>query len=199
MSKSMMGLDSTPPVNTDAADGFADRPTPDEQRRIDTLYDGNRADTTVDATGFYGFSTVTSAINGRASDLSVATGATEADIARVRSDFVELAKKSELPEGFVATLAHEHINAQIADARIVEDADAEAHTMAKQIAAWNAETRERLQMRYGPKDAEQLLARAQKFVAAHPTLKTVLQRRGLGSRPEIVEQIIAHVFSKGLR
>jgi hypothetical protein len=189
----IVGGDTTP---TPPAEGFAS-PTPEEQRVIRTLYD---AESSTTADKFYGFSSVQQAVDVGWPELSKITGATEADRGRVRGEFVDLAQKSGLPEGLVVTLAQDHLTGQIADAREQrDDPDGAAQRLDQQIAAWNAETRERLTAQYGARDSEQLLARAQRFVKAHPTLERVLRHRGLGSRPDVVEQIVAHVFSNGIR
>jgi hypothetical protein len=48
-------------------------------------------------------------------------------------------------------------------------------------------------------DAEDLLARTNRFVKRHPKLAERLGERGLGSRPDIVRDLVAHVFSTSWR
>jgi hypothetical protein len=176
--------------------------TPERQRAIDTLYDGNAAQTPAspDGNALYGsFSTVTSPIDGRFSELAIATGATEADQTRLRDEFVGIAKKTGLNEGFVANLAEHHLNNLLADARIEDDPLAAEVALDKQSVEWKNETRARLRNTYGAKDAEDLLARTQKFVKSTPALAKILQKRGLGNRPDVVQAIVSHVFSTGYR
>jgi hypothetical protein len=59
-------------------------------------------------------------------------------------------------------------------------------------------TREALQAHY-LKDSDSMLDKTGRFVRAHPKLDGVLQKHGLGSRPDIVEGLAAPVFSSGWR
>jgi hypothetical protein len=149
------------------------------------------------ARDFYGDSYIASVVDRRAAELWEVTGATEAQRREIRDTFIEIGE-SGLPEGVVAILAEHYIDRELAAAR-QEDPDAAADALDKEIDLRNEELRNNLRLRYGAKDGEQLLERAQRFVRAHPKLAKVLQEHGLGSRPDIVEGIVAHVFSTGWR
>jgi hypothetical protein len=129
-----------------------------------------------------------------------ATGAPEATQKQTREMFLDIARRTGLPEPLVATLAEHTIDHQLAEARPGNDAEATDEARAAQIADWNTETRDALRATYGgAKEADALLARAQRFVKAHPALDQVLGKGGLGSRPDVVQAIVAHVFSNGIR
>jgi hypothetical protein len=180
------------------ANGFAP-PTPEERRVTDALYDRNTTPAPTDASGFYGYPMLTSAIERRGADLWAATGASAADQARLRNDFVDIARTTRLPEPLVAALAEHHINQQLAEARPADDAEAAGLALKTQIAEWNTEARAHLRSAYGAKEAEALLARAQRFVKGHPALSKMLATGGVGSRPDVVQAIVSHVFSNGIR
>lgn len=167
---------------------------------MNTLYDGNAAlpPAPANAADFYGYSAVANAIDRRGPELWEQSGATAAERQQVRDAFIGIARTTALPEPLVATLAESHINNLLADARPVKNADA-AQVLDQQIAGWNTEARAALRDTFGPNDVEQLLDRTRRFVRAHPALAKVLQQRGLGSRPDIVQGIAAHVFSTGWR
>ena len=52
---------------------------------------------------------------------------------------------------------------------------------------------------YGPQRGEELLYRTQRFIKQFPGLVERLKERGLGSRPDIVAAVAAHVHSTGWR
>src|SRR5207245_1679518 len=118
---------------------------------------------------------------------------------QLHGTFVEIANDTSLPDGLLAVIADRYIDGLLAAKRVSQDPDADAQAVDQQAADWSAETRAALRATYGAKNGEQLLERAQKFVRAHPALAKVLQQRGLGSRPDVVAGIAAHVHSTGYR
>jgi hypothetical protein len=107
-------------------------------------------------------------------------------------DFLPLSIVEQIIDGDVAN--------RHAERRVAEDPDGEAIALAKRIEADTEEARSRIIARYGPKDGPELLERTQRWVkTTQPTLARMLQQRGLGSKPEIVEELVAYVFSNGIR
>jgi hypothetical protein len=190
----------TGPTPQRPADDFAP-PTAETKQMTDALYNRDKAEPIppADASGFYGLSLLTSALEHGAPELSAATGASQADHARMREEFVTIAKATSLPEPLLVRIADNHRNTLIANARPVEDEDADAAQLAKRTQEWSEESRTILAQTYGAKDAEQLLARSAAYVKKHPKLAKLLGERGLGSRPDIVTDLVAFVFSNGIR
>lgn len=83
--------------------------------------------------------------------------------------------------------------ADIAAARNEDPPDAE------QVQAWTEESRRAVRGQYGDEEGHALIERAVKFVKQHPQLAALLQRDGLGSRPDVVQAIVAHVRDKNFR
>lgn len=177
-----------------------DRTRPlEEQRQLATLYDGNKAakPLPVDAGEFYGHPALAGEIDRRKSELWDQTGTGEADHAALRRQFLGIAKQTGLPEGALTRIAAGHIDGLLAEARVPDDVDADEVAADQRVVADTNTTREELTTLYGQKDAEDLIRRTQRFVRMHPSLQKVLQRNGLGSRPAIVRDLVAHVFSTG--
>lgn len=172
-----------------------------EQKKLRTIYDGNAAAPSAppDGQGFYNLSTLTNEIDRSGEDLWTTRGEGQAALARTKAPFVDIAKRTQLPEALVTTIAKYHIANQLAEGRFVEDPDAAAVAEHKQTAEWNAESLAALRDTYGPKDGEQMLARVKKFARSHSGLARVLQARGLDSRPDVVKAFAEHVFSTGFR
>lgn len=59
--------------------------------------------------------------------------------------------------------------------------------------AWREESYKGLREEYGQRDAEMWLGRAAKYAREHPKLAAQMQRRGIGSRPEVLKAIVEHV------
>jgi hypothetical protein len=179
----------TDPRSTDAR-----QPTAAIARR---LYDGNAAAPAVPTNpqNFYGYGHVAQAVDTRGAELwKVGSGArTQAEI---RDWFVDVARTG-IPDGIVEKLTSGYIDGELAVMRS-EDPAAAAEALQTRMRADNEQTREALRTTYGAKEGEALLERMQRFVRAHPKLQSVLAAHGLGSRPDIVEGIAAHVFSQGL-
>lgn len=151
------------------------------------------------AQAMYGFGHLTQTIDSRASELWTQTGASENERAELRRTFVDIAR-SGVPEGILTKVAARHIDGELAAAqyRTEEDEKAGEEALTRQIADWNVRVRNNLISTYGSaEDAEALLARAAKFVRSRPALAKILGAHGLGSMPDIAEQIVAHVFSTG--
>ena len=96
-------------------------------------------------------------------------------------------------------MAEASVQAHRATARVEDDRDAADAALERQIAAWNAESAEQLRLTYGPQRGEELLHRTQRFIKQFPGLVERLKERGLGSRPDIVAAVAAHVHSTGWR
>ena len=86
-----------------------------------------------------------------------------------------------------------------ADREMFADPDQEVADLSNRIDADSQESRSRIIARYGLKHGAELLERTQRWVRTQPALARMLQQRGLGSKPEIVEKLVAHVFSNGIR
>lgn len=182
----------------DDNDGFA--PTPaDEQRTLDNIYDGNKADPLPPPPKgkFFSYDFGVAAVEQYASRLFTEAGIDTAGQERLKDQARRLPE--DLPDGLKATIMEGVAKNRLADARVLDDPDGDETALAQRIAASNTEARDRLVAQYGAADAEELLARAAKFVRSHPPLAAALRERGLGSRVDIVEQLVAHVFSKGYR
>lgn len=161
------------------------------------LYDSPKA-LPIEPGEFYSRSWITDPIERRGADLWAARGDGAAALAQTKSLFVDIAKRTQLPEGLVVRLAEAHIDGELGDVRVVDDPDAAVIAEERRVAEWTAESRAALRETYG-KDGEQMLQRVQKFVRSHPPLAKVLRARGLGSRPDVVRDIAAFVFSTGYR
>jgi len=189
-------LDSLYGKSPTPTDGFSMQRTPEEQAPLDALYDGNAAGPPPDEDHLFGgMPLLAGAVDRRRFELLDA-GMSEAEFKQIRADVLGVAKRAGLVEDFAVTIADHVISGQLADAR---HSDAAEPVSDEQIAAWNTAIRAQLRYQYGEKDGAQLLERTQRFVRAHPVLAQALQQRGLGSRPEIVEQLVAHVFSNNIR
>lgn len=187
------------PVPAPAPDnGFAGKSTPDEQRKLDTLYDGKATYPPMEKNALYGLPLLSTAIDSRGAELWTATGASSAEQRDLREMFVGIATSTHLPESLVASIAESHIDGLLADGRAAAGAVDESAVLNERNATWTTETRAVFTNTYG-RDTEVMLGRVQKFVLAHPPLAEVLKRRGLGSRPDIVLGIAAHVHSTGYR
>ena len=145
----------------------------------------------------YGFSSVASEVESRGGELWAVTGATEAEQRRTRDLFVDIAK-SGVPEGVVLNVARQFIDGELAFARETTDAAAVAE-MERRVSGGNERTREALRQQYSERDGEKMLERVQRYVRSRPKLAGVLEQHGLGSRPDIVMGLAAHVFSTGWR
>jgi len=185
-----------------AADDFVGKPTAEEQKALDTLYDRNAAQPLPPpAPGeFYSHSVPVALFDQRESELASVVGMPRAERQQLRSTIAEIGKIG-LPDVAVAQIVDAHINSLVAGTRVLTDAEAEADEVARLqlIQKNNEELREKFAKQYGVKDGEQLLERTQRFVRSHPKLAAILKENGIGSRPEIVEAIAAHVFSNGIR
>lgn len=104
-----------------------------------------------------------------------------------------------LDAGLVERLVDGDIDNKLATARVSDDPAADQIALSQQIAADTEESRRRIIAQYGSKDGPALLERTQRWVRSKPALARILQPRGLGSKPEVVEQLVAYVFSNGIR
>jgi hypothetical protein len=68
-----------------------------------------------------------------------------------------------------------------------------------QIQRWNEETRADIHATYGTEHGDELITRARKFVQQHPKLATLVNRRGIGSRPAVVRALVDHVRRTNFR
>lgn len=187
-----------------AADDFANKLTADEQKALKTHYDGNAAQplSSSGAPGeFYSHSVPVALFDQREPELATVVGMPRAERQQLRSTIASIARDTQLPDVAVAKVVDALIDTRVAGTRVLTDAEAEADEVARlqQIQKNNEELREQFAKHYGAKDGEQLLERTQRFVRSHPKLAAILKENGIGSRPEIVEAIAAHVFSNGIR
>jgi hypothetical protein len=189
-----------------AADGFASKPTVDEQKALARLYNGNSVQPAPAAGNpaapdladrMYGPSLLTGTIDRRGAELWAKNAMPPAQQRALRDTFVGIAQRTGLPEPVLLHIANGHIDNLLAEMRVEPDPDAAQLALHTRIEALNTELRQDFRLRYGATAAEALLNRTQRFVRAHPDLARILQQRGLGSKREIVEGIAAHVFSSG--
>jgi hypothetical protein len=147
------------------------------------------------AQALYGTKEVTDAIESRHTELYEVRGDGDAQRAELASTFTEIAKS--LPVTLTAKLATNYIDAELAEAR-ADDPAVHAAAVDKTITEANRLMRTGLAQTYGVKGAEDLIARTNRFIAASPQLSKVLGKYGLGSRPDLVEDIVHHVYMNGL-
>jgi hypothetical protein len=88
-------------------------------------------------------------------------------------------------------LYDEKIAADVADARGHAEPD-EAQRL-----AWAEESRRETRATYGDR-TDRLFARARAWMATQPDLTTLLERRGIGGRPDITRAIVDHVHRNNL-
>ncbi len=105
----------------------------------------------------------------------------------------------DLPAALAEPLIDSDVSQKLAAVRVSDDPDGDDIALDQRIAADTLETRGRLIARYGEKDAAQLLERTKRFVRSKPALARIVNQRGVGSKPEIVEELVAYVFSNGIR
>lgn len=116
-----------------------------------------------------------------------------------QAEFTTMIKDTGLDPYVVAPVLYGlQTEADVLDARgeqlsLQEGGEPQADDEARVMQAWNEEARRTLRETYGQHEAEDLLARADRFVTAHPKLATLMGRHGIGSRPEVVEAIVEHV------
>jgi hypothetical protein len=175
--------------------------TPEADKTHRTLYnrDGARPLPPPAKGEFHSYRPSDSVIERREADLFAVAGLDAGARDQLRQTGRAIQNQTGLPDALVATIIDGHIDNVLADARVSEDPEADGLALERQIAASNAELREKFTLQYGAKDGEALLERSARFIRAHPTLARMLQRRGLGSRPAIVEGVAAHVHSTGWR
>ncbi|MFB3855014.1 MAG: hypothetical protein ACE148_14485 [Vicinamibacterales bacterium] len=116
----------------------------------------------------------------------------------LRDDLLDIHENTGLGDVFVTRLADAYVAAEIAATR-ASDPDSRGEALCEEIRKNNESIREDLRLRHGAAEAERLLGRAQAFARSHPALQRFLQSHGIGSRPEIVNEIIHHVVSTGWR
>jgi hypothetical protein len=162
-----------------------------DEQVVEALYDGNAAQPLPIRPGEFYASFAAPQAQHRSAAVFEQTGE-HLDVDRYRV-------LDELPAGLVVSLVTGDINNTLADARVPDDAEAEAIALDQRIAADTAESRRRIVAQYGPKNGPQLIERTQRWVRTQPALAQMLQRGGLGSKPDIVEALVAHVFSNGIR
>jgi len=160
-----------------------------EERAGAKLYDGNAAKQV---------GIVDTAIESRSAELWGETGANTAQREQLRNTYSAIEASSRLPSAVLVRIIDQDINVRLAAVRPVGDPDAAKHDLATRIAESNTETRRALRDQYGAKEAEELLERASRFVAATPALAQILANPLVGSDPAIVQGIVSYVFSNGL-
>jgi hypothetical protein len=182
-------------LNTDStsADGFRMKPTADEQAALDLVYDGPKA-LPADPGSLYstaGYLRHTFDTNFR--ELSDAGVLTPGQQAAERTDYSALIRGTGLDPLHVGRPLHDLWTA----ARLAE-ARGEPGPSDAQVQTWNEQNLADLRIRYGAAAGDQLLERTRTWVRREPALAKVLKQHGLGSRPDIVEKLVAHVFSNGI-
>lgn len=103
-----------------------------------------------------------------------------------RREFSAIARQAGLFPGVAKAIHNAWTSARLAPPMDEAEED-------NQLREANTETRRALREKWGAEDAEDLLARAQKFVGQHPRLAEILSTGGIGSRKEIVLALTEHV------
>jgi len=154
------------------------------------------ADTTPEDTArrFYGDVFVTGEFDRRSGELFDVLGADAAQRAALRQEAIEISHV--VPEAVAVKILNLTVDAELAAAR-VEDKAAHAAAVAQRIEASNVELRETFRLKYGDRDAEQMLERVRRFARSNAVLSKALQAHGLGSHPEVVLGIADFVHSSG--
>lgn len=112
-------------------------------------------------------------------------GLTSAQRKARTDEYVSLVRETGIdPHTLAPVIYNAHVEAQVAAARGAGDVD---------VQALNENTRRAVREAYGGERAEKLLDEVRTFVRQHPRLQSILQARGIGSRPEIVMGLIDHV------
>lgn len=129
----------------------------------------------------------------RQSDLVDVLGLTQTQQQARHRDYADLIRRTGLePLTVGARLYDLMTDADLEDARGTA-------VDAAQVTAWSEESRRQLRVTYGAKEAEDLLQRVQKFTREHPKLAAIVQRRGIGSRPDVVQLLVDEVRRRGYR
>jgi hypothetical protein len=176
----LLNVRPAPTTPSSQDEGFSTKQTPEERAWLENLYDGNAADDP----------TLYAATKQRGQDLWLRTGLNTDGRKQLDQTFRTIQQETGLPEEEVNRILDGHINGLLGEARVTDDTEEAA--AARRIEADTIETRSRLATLYDT-DAEDLLERTQRFIRLHPKLAQVLQRRGLGSRPDIVLPLVEHV------
>ena len=166
-------------------DDFA-KPTPEEQKTLDTLYAPIRPQTEMFP--------VAVALRPvfEASDASLAEtlGLTTEQRATEQKEFTQAIQESDLDPYVVGQRIYTHlVKARVAEARGRGDEG----KLARTIQEGNETIRRELRSTYGPKETDDLIARAQRFTKQFPKLHAILGTAAIGSRPDVVIPIIEHV------
>ena len=168
-----------------------------------TLYDLNAAATPLpppmEKNALYSWSPAVEVVKQAGPDLYAKTGMTTREQEHLQNSFRDIQRSTGLPDGVLAKVAEGVVANRFADARVVDDPDADDLALSQRIAASNAELREHFIRQYGATDGAALLDRTARFIRRHPTLARMLQERGLGSDPEIVKGVAGHIFSIGFK
>jgi len=93
-----------------------------------------------------------------------------------------------------------HIDNLLANARVLDNGEAEAEDLAleQQAFANMEENRRRAVAQYGPRDGEDLINRTIAWARTQP-FAPMLRERFLGTRPDIAEELIHYVFTNAIR
>jgi hypothetical protein len=135
----------------------------------------------------------------RDAELFTKLGMGDGERQRLADTAVTATRSSGLPELLTIKLLDAHIDARLEEARPVDDAAGAEQALGARILANNTESLARLVTTYGnAKEAESVLKRVERFVKASPALAELLASGDVGSRPDIVTAIAAHVWSNGL-
>ncbi len=187
-----------PPTGLDRH-GFASHPTADEQAKLDAFYNGAEATPPLPTVAGERYAPLflDSAITRRLPELYPEVGAGVAEQQTLRHDFIGLQRSTGLGEELMAKIFNGYIDWRLGEARSNDDEPTRAAALDAQIKADTATSRDHLRARYGVAHGEALLDRTIRWVKTHPGLAQTLRDGGLGSKPDIVADLAAHVFSTG--
>jgi hypothetical protein len=140
----------------------------------------------------YGNSFLAAQIDRRQNDLFDGAGWTQDEFASFKRDALDVQRSTGLDEQTSAMIARKFVDGLLAARRTPDPAKHAAETDQASDAN-NAQIRSTLRLRYGARQAEDLLARSQKFARSHPALSETLKAFGVGSDPEVVLAVADHV------
>lgn len=121
-------------------------------------------------------------------------GLSSAQRAQRHADFTAMIRETGVEAQTVGKRLYElQTHADVAAAQGAEDADVQAAQGQRE------EMRRVLRETYGPKGTDDLIARTQKFVRAHPRLHQILELRDIGSDTALGLALVEHVRRSNFR
>ena len=184
--------ETTPAIPTDS--GHEPPPPIAGERIAAKLYDAPKP-VSVGPGEFYGYSLALDPWDRKAQELQD-HGVSAAILGSDRDALLKAARAG-VPQTILSVIADVLADTRIAETRPVLDPIAADHERNRRTADWGREAREALRATYGG-DVDDLLARTNRYAQAFG-LSRMLNDTGLGSRPDVVQELVHHVFITGYR